>query len=525
MNRRQILKFGSLGVAAASPASFFDEMGAAQEPSRIETSALVRPGQRIAGEVSDTKRLQRAIDLAHERGGGTVHVTSGRYISGSLLLKSNVSLWLDNGAILAMSSDDAEFLAAEKLAYDAGANQATSDFHVALLVGDAVERIAVFGEGIIECDRGKPHGGPKPIALKRCTHVSLRGITIRNAQNYNISMLGCQYVNIDGVTILSGHADGIDPDCCRYVRISNCFVESLDDSLCLKASGALGERGATEYVTVTNCVLRTASIHFKCGTESCGDFRNISISNCVFEGGVGMRHGNPGIALYTVDGGVLDGVVASNIVMRNVGTPLAIIRGNRDRCSLHGGPGPLSSIRISNIIATGAKFTSVIAGLPDAPVTDVQISGVSITTTATLTGPKTLEAIPEQPTAYPQPVMFGALPASGLFLRHAENVSLSDVIFRTPAEEERADIVADDVVSLRLHGYEKKAGVSPVHLWLNNVRNSFIDCIATSPVPPHSYRVSGAKTANLCFKGSGFLTWKTELAVEKDVRQGAVHMQ
>lgn len=120
MNRRQILKFGSLGVAAVGPASFFDEIGAAQEP-RIETSALVRPGQRIAGEASDTKRLQRAIDLAHERGGGTVHVTSGRYISGSLLLKSNVSLWLDNGAILAMSSDDAEFLPAEKLAYDAGA--------------------------------------------------------------------------------------------------------------------------------------------------------------------------------------------------------------------------------------------------------------------------------------------------------------------------------------------------------------------------------------------------------------------
>ena len=90
-------------------------------------------------------------------------------------------------------------------------------------------------------------------------------------------------------------------------------------------------------------------------------------------------------------------------------------------------------------------------------------------------------------------------------------------------EEERADIVADDVVSLRLHGYEKKAGASP--LWLNNVRNSFVDCIAMSPVPPHSYRVSGAKTASLCFNGSGFLNWKTELAVEKDVRQGAVHMQ
>src|ERR1700744_145171 len=96
-SRRQILRFGSLGVAAAGPASFFDEMGTAQEPSRIEASALISPGARVAGEASDTKRLQRAIAAAHERGGGTVHVASGRYVSGSLLLRSNVSLWLDNG--------------------------------------------------------------------------------------------------------------------------------------------------------------------------------------------------------------------------------------------------------------------------------------------------------------------------------------------------------------------------------------------------------------------------------------------
>jgi hypothetical protein len=523
-NRRQILKFGSLGLAAVSPATCFSGMAAAQEPQRIEASALLTPGPRAATETSDTKRLQRAIDQAHERGGGTVHLAAGRYVSGSLLLRSNVSLWLDNGSILAMSPDVAEFLPAEKLTYETGANQATSDFHFALLVGDAVESIAVFGEGVIECEQGKQKGGgPKPVALRRCTRVSLRGITIRNARNYNISMLGCQFVDMDGITIQRGHADGIDPDCCRYVRIANCFVESADDSLCLKASGSLGERGATEYVTVTNCVLRTASIHFKCGTESCGDFRNITISNCVFEGGLGMRHGNPGIALYTVDGGNLDGVVASNIVMRDVGTPLAIIRGNRDRCSLGKGPGPLGSISVSNIIATGAKFTSVIAGLPDAPVTGIHISGVSISMAVSGTGPKTLEEVPEQPIAYPQPVMFGKLPAFGLFLRHVANLVLSDVKLKAPAQEDRPDIVADDVVNLRLHGYEKEFGTNATHLWLNNVRNSWLECLAILPVPARSYRVSGAKTSNLFFKGSGVLNWKTNLAVDTSVPRGAVH--
>jgi polygalacturonase len=522
-NRRQILKLGSLSLAAFAPSPLFDEMAAAQETPRVEASGLLYPGQRAAGETSDTKRLQRAIDQAHECGGGTVYLAAGHYVSGSLLLRSNVSLWLDNGSILAMSADATEFLPAEKLTYDPGANQATSDFHVALLVGDAVEHIAVFGEGIIDCEQGKPKGGgPKPIALRRCMHVSLRGITIRNARNYNISMLGCQFVNIDGVTILNGHSDGIDPDCCRNVRIANCFIESVDDSLCLKASGALGERSATENVMVTNCVLRTASIHFKCGTESCGDFRNIVVSNCVFEGGLGMRHGNPGIALYTTDGGELRDVAISNIVMRDVGTPLAIIRGNRDRCSLGKGPGTLGSIRISNIIATGAKSTSVITGLPDAPVTDVQIRGVSITMATAGKGPKTLEAVPEQPTAYPQPVMFGPLPAFGLFLRHVENVGLSDVLFNAPAQEERPDIVADDVANLRLHGYENELRTASIHLWLNNVRDSWLECLAISPVPAHAYRVSGTKTKNLFLRGSGVLDWKTHLAIDTNVPRGSV---
>jgi hypothetical protein len=521
--RRNILKLGSLGLAASS-IPFFAVADTSQESQKMSSGALIIPGPRETAETTDTKRLQREIDQAHERGGGTVYLAAGRYVSGSLLLRSNVSLWLDNGSILTMSPDTVEFLPAEKLSYDPGANQATSDFHVALLVGDAVEHVAIFGEGTIECEQEKAKGGgPKPIALRRCMHVRLRDITIRNARNYNISMLGCQHVDIDGVTIERGHSDGIDPDCCRYVRIANCFVESADDSLCLKASEALGERGTTEYVTVTNCVLRTASIHFKCGTESCGDFRNISISNCVFEGGAGMRHGNPGIALYTVDGGTLDGVVASNIVMRDVGTPIAIIRGNRDRCATGKGPGPLNSIRISNIIASGAKFTSIIAGLPDAPVTDVQLSGISITMAAAGSGPKTLEEIPEQPTAYPQPVMFGMLPAFGFFLRHIDNLGMFDIKIKEASKEDRPDIVADDVANLRLRGYEKSASDAATHLWLNNVRNSWIECLALSPVPDHSYRVSGARTSNLFLNGIGVLDWKKHLALDTIVPPGSVH--
>ncbi|MDE1176370.1 MAG: glycosyl hydrolase family 28 protein [Edaphobacter sp.] len=248
-----------------------------------EINTSIVPGARLPIEQTDTPRIQRAIDQADASGGGTVYLPAGRYISGTLRLRSRVTLWLGNGATLVMSGDSTEFLPPEKFAYDTKANFATSNFHVALIVGDGLEHVSIVGDGEIDCGYTRS-GGPKPIALRRCSNVLVRDITIRNSPSYNISLLGCEFVTLDNVTIRNGLSDGIDPDCCRHVRISNCFVESYDDAIVLKASGALGERKATEYVTVENCILRTASVYFKCGTESCGDFRHIAISNCVFEG-------------------------------------------------------------------------------------------------------------------------------------------------------------------------------------------------------------------------------------------------
>jgi len=516
-----MLRFACLSATvAASP--LYKAVAEDELPQQPNTATLISPGPRAKSETKDTKRLQRAMDQAQTAGGGTVFIPAGHYISGSLYLRSNVSLWLDNGVVLTMSPDTTEFLPVEKLSYETGANQATSDFHFALFVGDGVEHISIGGEGIIECDRGAKGSGPKPIALRSCMHVNLSGITIRNAQNYNISLLGCQFVDMDGITILRGHADGVDPDCCRYVRISNCFIESADDSLCLKASNSLGQRSSTEYVTVTNCILRTASIHFKCGTESCGDFRNIAISNCVFEGGAGFRHGNPGVAFYTTDEGALENITVSNITMRDVGTPIAIIRGDRDRCSFGKGPGTLKAVRITDILATGARLPSVIAGLPDAPVEDVFISGVSISMAAARAGRDTLDTISEKPKAYPEPVMFGELPAFGLFLRHVKHVRLQDIVLSAPPEEMRPDIVADDVAAIRLTGYEKEEKAAPVHLWLNNVRDSFVECIAVSEVPSKSYRISGPKTQGLFLRSGGSLDWHKHLAIGADVEPGAV---
>src|SRR6185295_4075607 len=164
------------------------------------------------------------------------------------------------------------------------------------------------------------------------------------------------------VTILNALADGIDPDASQNVRISNCHIESWDDAIVPKASFSLGERRATENITVTNCYLATACNCFKLGTESGGDFKRIAVSNCIMDGLKGKRDAISGIALESVDGSNLDGVVVSNITMVNVCAPIFIRLGNRGRDMEPDVHGTLKNVSIDNVVATNASLTCSISG-------------------------------------------------------------------------------------------------------------------------------------------------------------------
>ncbi|MHB8523734.1 MAG: glycoside hydrolase family 28 protein [Limisphaerales bacterium] len=260
-------------------------------------------GAKGNGQAKDTRAIQPAIDAAG-KAGGRVYFPPGNYLSGTLRLKSRVVIQLEAGATLIASPDDADFDAYEKLDYNSFADRETMDFSFALLQGRDLEQISIVGPGRIDGNR-KKRGGPKPIALKRCRQVLVRDLTIVNAPNYNLSLLGCDGVDIVGVTIRNGYCDGIDPDCCRDVRIANCFVESWDDAIVPKASFALGYRRSTENFTVTNCVQTTACNALKLGTESSGDFKNIAFSNCAIFARPDLWNREPtsGISLEMVDGG------------------------------------------------------------------------------------------------------------------------------------------------------------------------------------------------------------------------------
>ena len=400
-------------------------------------------GAKGDGVNKDTAAIQRAIDQAAGSGGGTVVVPPGRYLCGTIYLRSFITLELRNGAVLFGSPDKADYAAYEKLEYPILEDEETTYFRHALVTGEGLEHVAVSGQGVIDGNRYK-RGGPKTLALKNCRHVSIRGITVQNSANYSLSFLGCDWVDVDGVTVLNSQADGIDPDNCRYVRISNCHVESRDDAICPKASMALGRPGFTEGVAVTNCVIRTNSANFKLGTESAGTFRNIAFSNSVILPKAAGRRSTAGFEISMVDGGLIEDVVISNISMQGASAPFFIRLGNRGRGQARPQPGVLRGVLVDNLVARGVQLAAAVTGLPSHPVRDVMLHNILIEAEGGRSGPVG-SAVPEMPDGYPKAWMFGHLPAVGLFARHVDGLTMRNVRIKLQAPDARPAILFDDV--------------------------------------------------------------------------------
>ncbi len=483
-------------------------------------------GARGDGQTKDTKGIQAAIDAAGITG-GTVYFPPGNYMSGTLRFKSKVTIFLDAGATLLSSPDKEDFDPYEKLTFKSYSDNETTDFHYALLRAQDVEHIGVVGPGTIDGNR-KKRGGPKPIAFKNCRHIAVRDITIRNSPNYNISLLGCDYVNIEGVTILNGYCDGIDPDCCHHVRIANCFVEAWDDAIVPKASFALGYRRSTENVTVTNCVLTTACNCFKLGTESSGDFKNITVSNCAMYASPELwkRKPSSGVSLEMVDGASVERIAVSNIVMVDAESPIFIRLGNRGRAQATPSPEHLQDISISDIVATGATRASSITGIPGFPVKRITLRNIRISAAGGGAADLARKPVPELEKEYPDADMFGELPAYGLFCRHAETLVMDAVHFGLEKPDARPAMILEGIedLELRASSVAPPSGSEPA-MRLRDIRRALLNGLRAQPGTNTLFDLLGPQTAKILVTGNDFTEAKTALRLAPEVDKAAVQQQ
>lgn len=447
-------------------------------------------GAKGDGKQIDSPAINKAIEAASTNGGGTVFFPAGTYASYSIRLQSNIHLYLDAGAVLlgAYPEKDSGYDAAEENEHNKFQDFGHSHWKNSLIWGIGLENITISGQGLINGqgltrEESRLAGvGNKAISLKLCKNVTIKDISMLHCGHFALLATGVDNLTVNNVKV-DTNRDGFDIDCCRNVRISDCSVNSpWDDAIVLKSSYALGFFRDTEKVTITNCFVSgfdkgsmldasfqrdepqapdqgyvTGRIKF--GTESSGGFKNITISNCIFER---CR----GLALESVDGGSLEDITITNITMRDiVNAPIFLRLGSRLRSPKGTPVGNISRVTISNVTVYNAdsRYASIISGVPDHRINDVLLNNIRLMYKGGGTKEEAQLLPPENEALYPEPWMFGTIPASGFFIRHAKNIELNNVQVDFMKPDYRPSLWVKDAENIRLINYRAKVaqGVEP----------------------------------------------------------------
>ena len=504
MNRRELI--GALGMAAAGGTLLPWATNAKQTGKSALTFLNVKDfGAKGDGTKLDSAAINKAIDICNERGGGMVYVPPGIYLSGTVILKSNVTLFVEAGATILGSKKVSDYTPQPGPGLLGDANQKH------LIFARDAENVTLAGPGRIDGQGPsfwvpsgrnppppemswsdvatydwKPLDRPSPmLEFYNCKNVCIEDVRIENAPGWTLRPIECKNVFIRGITIknptIGPNTDGIDITCSQNVFISDCLIDTGDDAICLKTDNAYsGSPRVSKNITITNCVLTSCCNGFKIGTATAGGFENITFSNSViFNEDVDFRRRViAGIALEMVDGGWLDGVMISNIRMQRVRTPIFIRRGIRHP-SAEGTLGILRSVMIENIHATGSILTSSITGIPGFEVEDVTLTNIRINSEESGKAEWASREIPEKAESYPEARMFGRLPAYGFYCRHVAGLRLRDVHLEAAPAEARPALVCEDAKNLEIQNLATNIeNPSPV-IKLSQCQNVVVrDCVA-----------------------------------------------
>jgi hypothetical protein len=545
MYRRDIFALGGVAALAARRAA-----GSSPQSESDHFFSARTFGATGDGKTKDTAAIQRAIDACTQSGGGIVYVAPGTYLTGTLVLKSNVNFHLESGATILGSKDLSDY---KPLANEAGPKLKGDANAKHLLFARDAENLSLSGNGHVngqgpsfwvpsERKVPPPEDAWKDVAtydwkpLDRaspmveffnCKNVRVEDVTFENASGWTFRPIECDTLVIRGLKIrnpvIGPNTDGIDLTCCRNVSISDCDIATGDDAICLKSEGPYGVMGLSRNITITNCVLTCCCNGLKFGTATHGGYENITFTNSIIHNDNVPLNARVigGIAIEMVDGGWVDSVVISNVSMQRVRTPIFVRLGARRKSADR--PSFLRGVMIDNVHATGAILTSSITGIPGADVQDVALSNIRIETGEGGKQEWIDRKIPEQIPAYPEARMFGRLSSYGFYCRHVSGLQMDNVQVTSTVPDERPAMHFEDVKGLRLAKLSATAPASaqPV-MRLVDVQDALVTGCNSPAKSQVAIEVRGAATNALRFVANDFSGSKKAVALVEDAPESAI---
>jgi hypothetical protein len=475
------------------------------QPGKIHYDVFAY-GAKGDGMTLDTRSIQAAIDDCHRAGGGKVYLRNGTFLSGTIYLKSHVVLSIGAGATLLGSKRQQDYPVTASKYPSYHGEYVTNRM---LIYAEDAENIAIEGKGTID-GRGDDFENinnlspitdrPLIIHFRACKKVIVRDITLYNSSSWVQSYQSCENLMIDGITVDSRenkdlnkarfadapgrNTDGLDILDCRNVRISNCYINSGDDGICMKS---FSRKEACRNITITNCVISTNASGIKIGTESAGGFEDITISNCtIYDTRLG------GIDIMCVDGSKVERIIVSGITLRNInGTAVFVRLGNRGRLyrkNEETGIGSIKDVLLQNIYGTGIeRYGCSITGIPGAPVENIVLNNINLTfkggdhpflfqgEAGKPVKELSIDQVPDEEKQHPRGDMFGKLPAYGFYVRHVNNIELNGVRLDTREEDKRPAVVMDDVNGLTVNRFSARVSSGSPRILLLNVKQSTIN--------------------------------------------------
>ena len=434
-------------------------------------------GAKADGTTVNTRTIQRAIDYVSENGGGRLVFQVGNYVTGSIYLKSNVTLHLEPGATILGSTNPLDYVIDPKIKWSSmifAVNQENIGITGKGTINGrgfttANNLVSLIHRGIFEdellLDRPREWRRPENIYFRECVNVTITGITLRDPASWNQTYDQCKNVYVDGIYVDSKaywNNDGIDIVDCDGVTIKNSYFDAADDVICFKSHDA---NSICQNVVVENCVGRSSANGIKFGTVSRGGFRNCKIKNVTI-----FDTFRSAITFAAVDGGIIEDIEVDSIRSINTGNVIFLRIG--DRWSSGKQPS-MKNVRISNVYAevpmskpdAGYNYEgpvednprnispAVIFGLPDHKIEDVVLKNIEIVYPGAGnplyayrgTSQTELDSIPDMRERYPEFSQWKELPAWGFYVRHADGVVFDNVRLVAEKKDYRPSIVIDNV--------------------------------------------------------------------------------